>query len=255
EDQHEIRLGLDEVRVLVPLAERLDLDAVAANFLREGPQGGDRRHYVERGEECDHEVSTSAKARNSVGMSAVRADGVLELQVGGGGPLRLGLRKEGGRRGRRMLGLEVGAQARELAALEGERQADALGASENGAGRDAHEVASDAQEPSARELGDDLRVAAAVPLAVEAVARGKMAEDGLRLQCQGLVPLRDVDGLPLQIQIGTVELRFPAETSAPRIAEGQTGGLARSEVQAPVERPLLAERKERLRFRGERRPR
>src|SRR5205823_9135961 len=81
------------------------------------------------------------------------------------------------------------------------------------------------------------------------------AEDGLRLQCQGLVPLRDVDGLPLQIQIGTVELRFPAETSAPRIAEGQTGGLARSEVQAPVERPLLAEGKERLRFRGERRPR
>src|SRR5207245_905260 len=149
----------------------------------------------------------------------------------------------------------VGAQARELAALEGERHADAFAASERGAGRDTDEVASDAQEPSARELGDDLRVAAAVPLAIEAVARVKMTEDGFRLQCQGLVPLRHVDGLPLQIQIGTVELRFPADARGPRIAEGQTGGLARSEVQAPIERPLLAERKERLRFRGERRPR
>src|SRR5437868_12434984 len=187
-------------------------------------------------------------------MSAVRADGVLELKVGSRRPLRLGRRKEGGRRAPRMLGLEVRAQARELAALEGERHADALGASEHGAGWNADDVASDTEEPAARELGDDLRGAAAVPLVVEAVAGGKVAEDGFRLQRQGFVPERDVDRLPLEIQVGTVELRFPADPRGPRVAQGKAGGLARGEVQAPVEGPRLAERKERLRFGGERRP-
>src|SRR5256885_8154566 len=115
-------------------------------------------------------------------------------------------------------------------------------------------ISSDTEEPAARELGDDLRVAAAVPLVVEAIAGGKVAEDGFRLQRQGFVPERDVDRLPLEIQVGTVELRFPADPLGPRVAQGKAGGLARGEVQAPVERPRLAERKERLRFGGERRP-
>ena len=49
QDQHQARLGLDEVRVLVALAERFDLDTVAADFLGERAERGDRGHHPQRG--------------------------------------------------------------------------------------------------------------------------------------------------------------------------------------------------------------
>src|SRR3984893_17592939 len=114
-------------------------------------------------------ISTSARARNSVGMRAMRAHGILELQEGRRRPLRLRLREQPGGSAR-TLRVQVGSQPREFARLERQRRAQATGAGQDGAGGHADDVAADAEEPAARELRDDLGVAAAVPLAHDAVA-------------------------------------------------------------------------------------
>src|SRR6267142_916899 len=113
-------------------------------------------------------ISTSARPRNSVRMGAVRADGILELQEGGRGPVRHCLGNER-RSAARMLGFEVGADARKLARLERQACSNPLGPREDRAGGYAHDVPAHAQEPASRELVDDLRVAAAVPLVADAV--------------------------------------------------------------------------------------
>src|ERR1700730_17933256 len=124
-------------------------------------------------------ISTSARARNSVGMRAMRAHGILELQEGRRRPLRLRLREQPGGSAR-TLRVQVGSQPREFARLERQRRAQAPGAGRGGAGGHADDVAADAEEPAARELRDDLGVAAAVPLAHDAVAGIQVTYDCFR---------------------------------------------------------------------------
>src|SRR5205807_8038115 len=104
EDEHQARFRLDEVRVLISLSEGLDVDAIAADFLGERPQGLDRGDDLERGRrgpgkqeseraeqgEKFHGPSWTAKAgTSSIWVCAVRGAGDLELQEGGHRILRL----------------------------------------------------------------------------------------------------------------------------------------------------------------------
>src|SRR5438445_8876244 len=104
---------------------------------------------------------------SSEGVRAVRADGVLELQVGGVGGGRI-CRGDGRRQvrpagGTEVLGFHVRPHPGELAPLPGDAQGAPLRTAHHAGGGNPEKVAAHAEEPVARDLQDDLRVEAAIP--------------------------------------------------------------------------------------------